>query len=78
VKTKNSAKIGHGCANVWHTATAKSRYWIRTELPPFAGFAVLADPKGVLHGGHAGEDGGVVGGVGDVDKGHEEACFTYL
>ena len=27
-----------------------------------------ANPEGVLHGGHAGEDGGVVGGVGDVGE----------
>lgn len=27
-----------------------------------------ADPEGVLHGGHTGEDGGVVGGVGDVGE----------
>ena len=27
-----------------------------------------ANPEGVLHSGHAGEDGGVVGGVGDVGE----------
>ena len=38
-----------------------------------------ADPKGVLHGGHAGEDEVVVVGIGDVGGGHiVENCKNQL